>query len=46
MGLGDFVNVNVFSVWCYGCLGSVVVKVEVLLFNGMDEIEILVFLCK
>jgi cell division protein FtsZ len=46
MGLGDFANANVPSVWRHGRSGSAAAKVEALSSNGMDEIEIPAFLRK
>jgi len=46
MGLGDFANSNVPSVWRHGRSGSAAAKVEALSSNGMDEIEIPAFLRK
>lgn len=46
LGLGDFANANVPSVWRHGRSGSAAAKVEALSSNGMDEIEIPAFLRK
>ncbi|TXI20413.1 MAG: cell division protein FtsZ [Roseateles sp.] len=46
LGLGDFANSNVPSVWRHGRSGSAAAKVEALSSNGMDEIEIPAFLRK
>ena len=46
MGMGDFANANVPSVWRHGRSGSAAAKVEALSSNGMDEIEIPAFLRK
>jgi cell division protein FtsZ len=46
LGLGDFANSHVPSVWRHGRSGSAAAKVEALSSNGMDEIEIPAFLRK